>query len=192
VRRLIFGASLLSRVMLRHTRPLLEIYRQQGQLQDNLARRHVRPIPRIVFTEQERQAYEQLEAYCRGLAAQMARQSSPQSHSAMGFLLSFLRLRFASSLSAIRETLRRRLGRVEATLSDMRLADTAEPDVEGLGALLDDDEDDHDAAIAFVKYRTPEDLRFCRAHRLRSSPHAPRRGRHDRWHAADVPPAGHT
>ena len=93
VRRLIFAASPLSRVMLRHTRPLLEIYRQQGQLQDNLARRHIQPIPRIVFTEQERQAYEQLEAYCRGLAAQMARQSSPQSRSAMGFLLSFLRLR---------------------------------------------------------------------------------------------------
>jgi hypothetical protein len=30
VRRLIFAASPLSRVMLRHTRPLLEIYRQQG------------------------------------------------------------------------------------------------------------------------------------------------------------------
>jgi hypothetical protein len=56
VRRLIFAASPVSRVILRHTRPLLEIYRQQGRLQDNLARRHIRPIPRIVFTQQERQA----------------------------------------------------------------------------------------------------------------------------------------
>jgi hypothetical protein len=160
VRRLIFAASPLSRVMLRHTRPLLEIYRQQGKLEDTLARRHILPIPRVVFTQQERQAYEQLEAYCRGLAAQMAHRGSPQSRSTMGFLLSFLRLRFASSLFAIRETLRRRLERVEAALSDMRLADTAEPEAEGLGALLDDDEDDHDAPIAFVKYRTPEDLQW--------------------------------
>jgi hypothetical protein len=160
VRRLIFAASPLSRVMLRHTRPLLEIYRQQGQLEDTLARRHIRPIPRIVFTQQERQAYEQLEAYCRGLTAQMARQGNPQSRSAMGFLLSFLRLRFASSLFSIRETLRRCLERVEAALSDMGLADTPEPEAEGLGGLLDDDEDDRDVVIAFVKYRTPEDLQW--------------------------------
>ena len=160
VRRLIFAASPLSRVMLRHTRPLLEIYRQQGQLQDNLARRHILPIPRIVFTEQERQAYEQLEAYCRGLAAQMARQSSPQSRSAMGFLLSFLRLRFASSLFAIRETLRRRLERVEAALGDMDLTDTPEPDEEGFETALDDDEDDRDAAVAYLRNRTAEDLQW--------------------------------
>ena len=158
VRRLIFAASPLSRVMPRHTRPLLELYRQHGQLQDNLARRHIQPIPRIVFTEQERQAYEQLETYCRGLAAQMARPSSPQSHSAMGFLLSFLRLRFASSLFAIRETLRRRLERVEAALSDMELADTAEPDEEGFDTTLDDGEDDRNAAVAHSRNRTAEEL----------------------------------
>ena len=158
VRRLIFAASPLSRVMPRHTRPLLELYRQHGQLQDNLARRHIQPIPRIVFTEQERQAYEQLETYCRGLAAQMARPSSPQSHSAMGFLLSFLRLRIASSLFAIRETLRRRLERVEAALSDMELADTAEPDEEGFDTTLDDGEDDRNAAVAHLRNRTAEEL----------------------------------
>jgi hypothetical protein len=160
VRRMIFAASSLSRVMLRHTRSLLEIYRQQGQLQDNLACRHIRPSPRIVFAEQERQAYEQLDAHCRGLTAQMARQGSPQSRSAMGFLLSFMRLRFASSLFAIRETLRRRLERVEAALSDMGLADTPEPEAEGLGVLLDDDEDDHDTTVVYVKQRTTEELQW--------------------------------
>jgi Helicase conserved C-terminal domain len=160
VRRLIFAASPLSRVMLRHTRPLLETYRQQGQLQDNLARRHILPIPRIVFTEQERQAYEQLEAYCRGLAAQLARQSSPQSRSALGFLLSFLRLRFASSLFAIRETLRRRLERVEGALSDLELADTPEPDEEGFETALDDGEDDRTAAVAYLRNRTADDLQW--------------------------------
>jgi hypothetical protein len=90
----------------------------------------------------------------------MARQGSPHSRSAVGFLLSFLRLRFASSLFAIRETLRRRLERVEAALSDRRLADIPDPDAEGLGALLDDDEDDRDAATALMNYRTPEDLQW--------------------------------
>ena len=78
----------------------------------------------------------------------------------MGFLLSFMRLRVASSLFAIRETLRRRLERVEAALSDMGLADTPEPEAEGLGVLLDDDEDDHDATVAYVKQRTTEELQW--------------------------------
>ena len=85
VRRLIFAASPLSRVMLRHTRPLLEIYRQQGQLQDNLARRHILPIPRIVFTEQERQAYEQLEAYCRGWRRSWHARAAPRAAAPWAF-----------------------------------------------------------------------------------------------------------
>jgi helicase-like protein/SNF2 domain-containing protein len=160
VRRLLFAASPLSRVMLRHKRPLLEIYREYGQLQGNLAHRHLLPLPRIVFTAQERQAYEQLEAYCRGLAAQMARHGTPQSRSAMGFLLSFLRLRFASSLFAIRETVRRRLERVEATLAGVMLTNTPENDAERLTEVLDEDEDDRDVAIALLKNRTPEDLQW--------------------------------
>jgi hypothetical protein len=160
VRRLLFAASPLSRVMLRHRRPLLEIYREYGQLQDNLAHRHILPIPRIVFTAQERQAYEQLEAYCRGLAAQMQRHGTPQSRSAMGFLLSFLRLRFASSLFAIRETVQRRLERVEATLAGMALTDAPESDEERLAEVLEEDEDDRDVAGALSKNRTPEDLQW--------------------------------
>ena len=160
VRRLLFAASPLSRVMLRHRRPLLEIYRERGQLQDNLAHRHLLPIPRVVFTAQERQAYEQLEAYCRGLAAQMQRHGTPQSRSAMGFLLSFLRLRFASSLFAIRETVRRRLERVEATLAGTAPTDAPESDEERLAEVMDGDEDDRDVAVALLKHRTPEDLQW--------------------------------
>jgi hypothetical protein len=160
VRRLLFAASPLSRVMLRHRRPLLEIYRERGQLQDTLAHRHILPMPRIVFTAQERQVYEQLEAYCRGLAAQMARHGTPQSRSAMGFLLSFLRLRFASSLFAIRETVRRRLERVEATLAGMTPTDAPEPDEDHVDALQDEDEDDRDAAVTYLQHRTPEDLQW--------------------------------
>src|SRR5262245_52986433 len=90
----------------------------------------------------------------------MARQGSPQSRSAMGFLLTFLRLRFASSLFAIRETPRRRLERIEAALSDMELADTSEPDEEGFETTLDDGEDDRDATVAYLRNRTAEELQW--------------------------------
>lgn len=38
----------------------VEIYRKNGQLKENLAHRHILPVPRFVFTAQERQAYERL------------------------------------------------------------------------------------------------------------------------------------
>jgi hypothetical protein len=78
----------------------------------------------------------------------------------VGFLLSFLRLRFASSLFAIRETVRRRLERVEAALAGMTPMDTPEPDAERIDALRDEDEDDHDATVTYLKHRTPEDLQW--------------------------------
>jgi superfamily II DNA or RNA helicase len=162
VLRLLFAAAPLSRVMLRHTRPLLEIYQAQGQLREPLARRQILPIPSITMTEQERQAYEQLEVYCRGLAAQMARQGAPQGRSAVGFLLSFLRLRFASSLFAIRETVRRRLERVDATLAGLAPTMNMEADEGAIEGALDDDEDDHEATTILLQHRTPEDLRWER------------------------------
>ena len=102
--------------MLRHTRSLLEIYRQRGQLGANLATRHILPVPRITFTAQEKQAYDELESYCQELTQQIAHHADTANRNMVGFMLSFLRLRFASSLFAIRETLRRRRERVEATL----------------------------------------------------------------------------
>jgi Helicase conserved C-terminal domain/SNF2-related domain len=160
VLRLMFAAAPLSRVMLRHTRPLLEIYQAQGQLREPLAQRQILPIPSITMTDQERQAYEQLDVYCRGLAAQMARQGAPQGRSAVGFLLSFLRLRFASSLFAIRETVRRRLERVDATLDGLTPTSGVEADEGGIEGALDDDEDDHEATTVLLQHRTPEDLRW--------------------------------
>ena len=114
--KFIFSASPLSRVMLRHTRKLLEIYRNNNMLQENLAQRHILRIPRIVFTEQEEKIYDSLEHYCKELSRQIAEYGDSQSRTMMGFLLIFLRLRFASSLFALRETLRRRLFKVETTL----------------------------------------------------------------------------
>lgn len=112
--RLFFAVSPLARVMQRHTRGLLDVYRRHGDLQQNLAERHVLPlIPPLSFNALEQKAYDRLEAYCEGLNRQIHR-NSEQSRQMMSFLLNFLRLRFASSLFALRETLQRRLVRVEA------------------------------------------------------------------------------
>jgi hypothetical protein len=160
--RLIFSAAPLSRVMLRHTRRLLEIYRQNGRLGANLARREILPVPRIVFNDQERRSYDQLESYCQGLAEQVAAHTSSRNRAAVGFLLSFLRLRFASSLFAARETLRRRRDRVQATLL-AHLADTGaeEADLETF-VTGDDDSGDEDAVAAILHDRSPEDLAWER------------------------------
>lgn len=159
--RLLFAAAPLSRVMLRHTRALLAVYRRKGQLSANLAQRHLLPIPSIAFTEQERQVYEQLERYCTGLAQQLA-DNAPDStqRAAVGFYLSFLRLRFASSLFAIRETLRRRRDKVLATLN--HLQPDAEDDTEAED-LIGGDADDDAAALGLVlRNRTPDDLNWER------------------------------
>ena len=110
-----FAASPLSRVMMRHTRQLLEKYRENGELKSNLARRHVRPICAVRFTTDEAKFYGLLEEYCTELTRQI-RKNNQQSRQMMFFLLNFLQLRFASSLYAIRMTLERRLRRVEKTL----------------------------------------------------------------------------
>jgi superfamily II DNA or RNA helicase len=161
--RLIFAAAPLSRVMLRHTRSLLEIYRHEGQLGANLARRHILPVPRIVFTEQERQAYDQLETYCQGLAQQMAGRGGTRTRAAVGFLLSFLRLRFASSLYAIRETLRRRLQRVQAAIDRLDLDRVAESDDLDIEDILDEGDDDAEAVRALLRHRKPADLQWERS-----------------------------
>ena len=83
-----FAASPLSRVMMRHTRQLLEKYRENGELKSNLARRHVRPICVVRFTEAEAKFYGMLEDYCTELTRQI-RQHNQQSRQMMFFLLNF-------------------------------------------------------------------------------------------------------
>ena len=160
--RLLFAVSPLARTMLRHTRSLLEIYRQRGQLGANLATRHVLPVPRITFTAQEKQAYDELESYCQELTQQIAHHSDTANRNMVGFMLSFLRLRFASSLFAIRETLRRRRERVEATLHHL-LGDEETAQVDFEAWLTDeDDEDNEDVLATVLKHRTPDDLAWER------------------------------
>jgi len=160
VLRLIFTASPLSRVMLRHNRSLLEIYREKGELKENLAEREILQVPRIVFTDQEREAYDQLEEYYKGLAQQISGQEGARHRASLGFFLSFLRLRFASSLFAIRETLRRRRQKVEATMKSLQGTEIAEPweiDSED-EELIDEWDDDTEVVSRFLKNRGTEDL----------------------------------
>ncbi|RCK75792.1 MAG: helicase (Snf2/Rad54 family) [Candidatus Ozemobacter sibiricus] len=158
--RLLFSLAPLSRVMLRHTRRLLEIYREQGFLRQNLARRTILPMPAIAFTDQERRVYEGLEAYCRELTERIAANAQQRIVTSLGFYLSFLRLRFASSLYAIRATLERRRERIAATLASFEapLPVDADEDLDE-EALSGDDEGDAEVDRV-LKERHPDDLRW--------------------------------
>lgn len=137
VRRLVFAVSPLSRVMLRHTRPLLELYRARGKLKASLPKRVVLPLKPIHFTPQEEQAYNLLEEYCTGLARQMGKgEKGKKNVFALGMILSFLRLRFASSLFAIRESVRRRREKVDATLKHLIREEEIELDELSVSDLL--------------------------------------------------------
>jgi len=164
IRRLIFSAAPLSRVMLRHTRPLLEIYREKGRLGANLAKRNILPVPRIVMTPLEKRAYDELETYCRDLTAQITAHAKGRSIIAsLGFLLSSLRLRFASSLFAIKETIKRRKERVTATLSHLLEEEDLDYEIDDMESLISEGEDIEDRVIgSFLKHRTPEDLSWER------------------------------
>lgn len=161
-----FSASPLSRVMMRHTRALLEIYRQNGELTSNLATRHVRPVCAIQFTPAEQKFYAMLDDYCAELSRQI-RKYNPQTRQVMVFLLNFLQLRFASSLYAIKMTLSRRLQRVENTLRvGARAFETQEELEEALEALYETDDSYNEGDLdditldALLKDRSKEDLEW--------------------------------
>ncbi len=158
--RLIFVSSPLSRVMLRHNRSLLEIYRDEGKLNSNLAERRIWPVPVIVMNELERRVYDLLEAYCQGLASRLGGGRDSRRRTSVGFILSFLRLRFASSLYAIRETLRRRLAKVGATLQHLVSGEDSVDEEVDVDDVLEEAEDDNEAVQALLKGRTPDDLQW--------------------------------
>src|SRR5690606_27132389 len=163
LRRVLFTTAPLSRVMMRHTRELLEIYRENGQLKQNLARRHVMPLEKIVFSPAERRIYDQLDEYCKGLNEQMSANASARARNTMQFFLSFLRLRFASSLYAIQQTLKRRLERVEATLAYQQSAASRDEEDLFLDDLLEGDlDEDLPHADMLLKDRNTNDLKWER------------------------------
>lgn len=160
----LFAGSPLSRVMMRHTRALLELYRDNGQLKSNLAHRHVRPVLAIEFTPAEAAFYEMLEDYCKGLGEQI-RKYNQETKQVMFFLLNFLQLRFASSFYAIQKTLERRLLRVRNTLM-VGSPETDEELQEILDNLKNEDDDysegdlDEITVDMLLKNRSSEDLRW--------------------------------
>ncbi|MBA3598675.1 MAG: helicase [Methylibium sp.] len=113
VTRLLFAVAPLSRVMMRHNRGLLQKYREHGKLAGNLAERRVL-LPTVELTSEDRAVYELFEPYCQELSEQVKTYS--QQRTAIGFMLSFFNLRFASSYKAILDTLRRRNNKVQLAL----------------------------------------------------------------------------
>ena len=161
----LFAASPLSRVMMRHTRALLELYRQNGQLSSNLARRCVRPVCAIRFTPEEAEFYDMLEEYCDGLREQI-RINNPESSQMMFFLLNFLQLRFASSFYAIQKTLERRARRVRNTLLVGGMPGSEEELQELLDAMKNGEDDYSEGDLdditmdALLKDRSRRDLEW--------------------------------
>jgi ERCC4-related helicase len=168
--RPLFVGSPLSRVMMRHTRSLLEEYRKRGNLKQKLAIREILPLKRIRFTDLERKCYDELEEYCRELARELSKGKKRTSQQMISFLLSFLRLRFASSFYAIEKTLSRRLRRVQITLaahgevfeSDDELMEYLSEHVD-IEDMLDDDEKFEAKLDTLFKDRTPSDLEWEKA-----------------------------
>lgn len=161
----LFLASPLSRVMMRHTRKLLEEYQKHGQLKSKLAKRHIRDLAAIKFTEEEADFYDKLREYCDGLTKQV-RKNNPQVRQMTVFLLNFLQLRFASSLYAIKKTLERRLRRVRYSLqvggNTFDSQEELDDYLEDLKDESDTNEDDiQDITIdALLKDRSKEDLEW--------------------------------
>ncbi len=160
------AAAPLSRVMLRHNRRLLELYRKKGELTANLATRHVY-AEICKFNAHEQVVYDGLEKYCLNLAEKLSAQiSQAKGRAAIGFYLSFLRLRFASSIYALKQTLNRRLVRVEETIQQLySLADThGDYLAEGnsFADLMDSLENQDDVTSLALKNREPDDLKWER------------------------------
>ena len=156
--RLLFAAAPLSRVMLRHTRKLLELYKAKGRLKENLADRKILPIPRIVFTPEEQAVYDELQEYCTELTRKIdASGAANERRTSLGFYLSFLRQRCSSSFHALRESLRRRRQKVERTLLFLGVppeeTDYFDPEAQ--------DQDTEDNPLDKVlENRSPEDLQW--------------------------------
>lgn len=144
----------LGRSMLRHTRSLLRTYQREGLLNANLAWREVEPVI-IPLHRIERDVYDQLQDYCTELASHIAaNMEDGKQRAAIGFYLSFLRLRYASSFHALRCSLERRLEKIQLTLehhAQLLVNDNLERDeLDELG--------DEEVEGLVLKHRTESDL----------------------------------
>ncbi|WPL18348.1 RNA polymerase-associated protein RapA [Thiorhodovibrio winogradskyi] len=144
----------LGRAMLRHNRSLLRAYQQQGLLNANLAKREVQPCI-IAMTADEREVYDQLQGYCAELAQRIGENMDEgRQRAAIGFYLSFLRLRLASSFQALRCSMERRLVKIAQTLAHK--AGSLGVDESNRELLEELDETQIEALV--LKHRTESDL----------------------------------
>lgn len=157
VTRLLFATAPLSRVMMRHNRGLLQKYREHGKLAGNLATRTVY-LPAIELNAAEKALYDLFEPYCQELAEQVATHS--QQRTAIGFMLSFFHLRFASSYKAILDTLTRRREKVAAAIEHQ--LNLPEQTVEDWEELVDDESDEaaEEVTNAGLLSRSSTDLKW--------------------------------
>lgn len=165
--RLLFAISPLQRVMLRHTRPLLEQYRQHGLLAANLATRTVLPIPTdLRFRDDEKVAYDSLSSYCADLQREIGQNLPPDQSASLGFFLSLLQQRFSSSATAIFRTLVRRLQRVSQSIEALdhqgvRTTDQLDADVDASSGDFESDEQEVEQLIrATLRGRAKSDLEW--------------------------------
>ena len=157
VTRLLFATAPLSRVMMRHNRGLLQKYREHGKLSGNLATRTVH-LPPIELNAAEMSIYDLFEPYCQELAEQVKTHS--QQRTAIGFMLSFFHLRFASSYKAILDTLKRRRDKVAGAIEhQLSLPELSGEEWE---ELVDDESDvvSDEIANAGLLTRSPTDLKW--------------------------------
>jgi hypothetical protein len=150
VTRLLFAVAPLSRVMMRHNRGLLQKYREHGKLAGNLAERRVL-LPTVELTAEDRAVYDCFEPYCQELSEQVKTHS--QQRTAIGFMLSFFNLRFASSYKAILDTLRRRRDKVQMAL-DGQLPEQQGWDEDDWEEAVDDQDEGADAPVTFAGLHT--------------------------------------
>ncbi len=150
VTRLLFAVAPLSRVMMRHNRGLLQKYREHGKLAGNLAERRVL-LPNVELTAEDRAVYELFEPYCQALAEQVMTHS--QQRTAIGFMLSFFNLRFASSYKAILDTLRRRRDKVQLAIAG-ELPEQQGWDEDDWEEAVDDQDEGADDTLTFAGLHT--------------------------------------
>ena len=126
----------IRRLVSRHTRELLRRYFSKGLLDTRIADRNVKDRM-LDLTPEERSLYEAVEDYI----ASTYNQAGAKERTAVGFVMTIYRRRLASSFSALRHTLRKRLDAMTGGDRTQSLdLDEDAPDDETVDEILDADE----------------------------------------------------
>jgi ERCC4-related helicase len=122
---LLRGFSPVRCLMARHTRELLRLYHQQGNLDAPIAKRSVCDVP-VELSQAERDLYDDVEDHI----SHTYNAASEAERTAVGFVMTIYRRRLASSFYALRCTLTNRLANLAARTRAAHSADEAELDGE--------------------------------------------------------------